>query len=123
MSLARKLGLSILPALALVLPLSAASSAQAKDHGHVERHDGHDHHWGYDHFVHFGHHDYVFADRHVFIGGYAPLPVIVPAPTVNVYYRVGPTSPWIVYGSFGGYGDAQVAVQSLQGYGYQCFIR
>jgi len=122
MSLARKLTLSILPVLALALPLAAASSAQANDHGHVERHGGHDRHWS-DHFVHFDHHDHGFVDRRVFIGGYTPLPVIVPAPTVSLYYRVGPTSPWIVYGSFGGYGDAQVAAQSLQGNGYQCFIR
>ena len=106
-----------------MLPLAAASSAQANDHGHIEHHDGHDRHWGYDHFVHFGHHDHVFVEPRVYIGGYAPLPAVVPAPTVNVYYRVGPTSPWVVYGSFGGYGAAQVAVQSLQGYGYQCFIR
>src|ERR1700680_3456958 len=122
MSIARKLPLSILPALALTLPLTAVSSAQANDHGHVEHRDGHDHQWSYDRSVHFTHHDHVFVDRHVFIGGYAPVPVVVSAPTVSLYYRVGPTSPWIVYGSFGGYGDAQVAAQSLQGYGYQCFI-
>jgi hypothetical protein len=123
MSLARKLALSILPALALALPLAAASSAQANEHGRVERHDDHEDHWSYDHSVHFTHHDHVFVDRHVFIGGYAPVPVVVATPTVSLYYRVGPTSPWIVYGSFGGYGGAQVAAQSLQGYGYQCFIR
>jgi hypothetical protein len=123
MSITRKLALSILPALALTLPLAAASSAQANDHGRVEHHDGHDRHWSYDHSVHFTHHDHVFVDRHVFIGGYAPVPVVVSAPTVSLYFRVGPTTPWIVYGSFGGYGDAQIAAQSLQVNGYQCFIR
>src|SRR5260221_8710281 len=120
MSLARKLTLSILPVLALALPLVAASSAQANDHGHVERHDGHDRHWS-DHFVHFDHHDHRFVDRRVFIGGYAPLPVIVPPPTVSLYYSVGPPSPWVAFGSFGGYGDPPGAAQSLQGDGDPCF--
>src|SRR6266852_3702669 len=121
MSILRKLALSIFPAVALALPLSAASSAQAHDHGHVAISFGH--HWGYDHHVYYTHLDPVFVDRRVFIGGYAPIPVIVSAPTVSVYYRTCPTEPWLVYGSFRGYTGAEIAAARLQGLGFEFFIR
>jgi hypothetical protein len=123
MSIARKLALSILPALALALPLSAATSAQAHEHDHFEHHHGYDGHASYDHYVHYGHSEHVFVDRHVYVGGYTPAPVIVTVPRVNLYYRTCPTVPWLVYGGFGGYGDAQIAAQSLQGRGFEIFIR
>jgi len=120
MSLPKKLALLIVPAVALALSLGATSTATAAEHGHKVV--AHDVHWDH-HFYHYGHHDHVFVGPRVVVGGYVPSPVLVSPPVVSLFYRVGPTAPWAIYGSYGTFADAQAVSLSLQTSGYQVFIR
>ena len=120
MSLPKKLALLVVPAVALALPVSAASTASAAEHGHNVA--AHEVHWDH-HFYHYGHHDHLFIGPRVVIGGYVPSPLIVTPSVVSVFYRVGPVSPWTVYGTYATVADAQAVSLTLQTSGYQVFIR
>lgn len=123
MSIAKKLALLILPAVALALPLSAASSAQAYDH-----HDHHDYHGHVVHYDHFGFWPYVsrrvVVSPQIVIGPTLPLATeVVTVRPVSVFYRANALSPWVSYASYGLMADAQVAADSLRLRGLEVFIR
>ena len=123
MSIAKKLALLVLPAVVLVLPLSAASSAQAYDHHYDHDHYGHVVH--YDHFGYWPHVSprFVVSPR-IVIGSTVPLATgVVTVQPVSVFYRTNVLSPWVSYGSFSFAADAQVAADSLRVRGLEVFIR
>jgi hypothetical protein len=123
MSIAKKLALLVLPAVALMLPLTAASSAQAYDH-----HDHHDYHGHVVHYDHFGYWPYVarrvVVSPQIVIGPTLPLTTgVVTVQPVSVFYRTNVLSPWLSYGSYSFAADAQVAADSLRLRGLEVFIR
>ncbi len=121
MSIAKKLALFVLPAVALALPLMATTSAQAYDHH--ERFERRVYHpW-----VHYDHHgyDHLRIVPQVVLSPVAPITVGVGVAVqpVSVFYRYTPASPWVVYASYGTLTDAQLAANSLTASGLQVFIR
>ncbi|HEV2968946.1 MAG TPA: hypothetical protein VGY55_03085 [Pirellulales bacterium] len=111
MSLLRTLSLSIVPVAALALPLATASSAQA----HEDHRDHFDRHEQFEHHEFFRHAGPIWAAP-VHVGVYLP-------PVRWVYYRLTPDAPWVAYGSYGDFADAQFAAQQLHFGGFQIVIR